>query len=96
MHLVVSLYNIRISTLKDARFEIEHKFRKIMLIRSLLQADSGRFLWDICCCRRIAVEYLLLLLLLMTVNDADYFASNESLLNKYFGKFMKKRSMSKC
>ena len=31
----------------------------------------------------------------MTVNDADYVASNESSLNKYFGRVVKKRSMPK-
>ena len=30
----------------------------------------------------------------MTVNDADYVASNESSLNKYFGRVVKKLSMS--
>jgi hypothetical protein len=37
-----------------------------------------------------------LLLLLMAANDADYVASNGSLLNKYFGRVVKKRSMSQC
>jgi hypothetical protein len=82
--------------LKYTRFEIEYTRSKILLIRHLLQADSGRFLWDICCCRQISVENLLLLLFLMTVNDADYVASNESSLNKYFGRVVKKRSMPKC
>jgi hypothetical protein len=71
---------------------------KILLrvICPLLQANSGRFLWDICCCRQIAVEFLLLLFLVVTVNDADYVASNESLLNKYFVRIVKKRSTPKC